>query len=418
MNVLAWLRRAFSFGCGSLMIVLAVAVAGDAFALFAMRPHWVSPGIVRTYAGKAYAGHWGYPPCQPVDGVATKGVLCQPEGLAYDPADGSLYVGDVSGRTIRRVDRSGRISTFSGRYYPAGERCLSIDGASQVARFCEPSALALDPRDHALYVVDHDAIRRVDRSGRVSRITGQAQTTYSWNCSAGPDRQPPVRVCHPRGIALDPSDGSLWVTDDSSILRVSRDRRVTRVAGSPAAVDQQDCKPKDGIGDAAIICYPVGIAYDPFDDRMYFTDYAQLIRSVDRHGDVQTFAGTRYPPSMVSETDTAFTGCRDWDGWRLLSAFCAPESIIFDDKGDMYIADGGNEQIRRIDKRGFASSVAGHYYVYGTLGYFLSCHGIDGEGEASKFCYPSGLAFNAKEDILLVSERRSGQIREVRLGRP
>jgi hypothetical protein len=146
---------------------------------------------------------------------------------------------------------------------------------------------------------------------------------------------------------------------------------------------------------------------------MIFAD-GDLIRTIDDAGRVSTLAGWRYPPSYDMSTDTAATACRYWDGPRLLAVFCGPNFPTADDQGNIYVTDSGNEAVRKIDRDGTVSTVAGHYYIFGTFG-APTCKGVDGSGFGAKFCSPSGMALNTRRNILYVSDSRARQIREVML---
>lgn len=77
------------------------------------------------------------------------------QGITYDADDGFLYVADLEGDVIRRVSTTGVVTTFAGdcdRNVTSGD-CQGdhIDGNRLIARFDEPNAIAYDPADHSLY---------------------------------------------------------------------------------------------------------------------------------------------------------------------------------------------------------------------------------------------------------------------------
>jgi DNA-binding beta-propeller fold protein YncE len=83
-----------------------------------------------------------------LDGVGPSARLQHPLGIAYDEAEGVLYVADSYNNKIKRIDpQTGRSTTFLGDGFP-GDR----DGIGPAARFREPSGLSL--ANSRLYIAD------------------------------------------------------------------------------------------------------------------------------------------------------------------------------------------------------------------------------------------------------------------------
>jgi DNA-binding beta-propeller fold protein YncE len=368
---------------------------------------------VVTFAGKQNG--FGRRPCVPKDGPRDEAIFCNPYGIVFDPESSTMFVADRYSHEIRRVDQEGRVTTLAGRYYNLTNSigCKVRDGPRSIAELCGPTYLTFDAVSHALYFVDNDSVRRVDMAGTVSTVAGQKRTDGSWwECGVGDRSTSPTQVCRPTGLALSPVDGSLWVSDYHSILRIDANQHASPMAGD-GSTDDSSCNPRDGTGRTAVVCDPNGIAFDPLDRKMYFSD-GVLIRSIDASGRVETFAGVQYPPSQDEVTDTAGLGCRDWDGPRRLVAFCDPGQLAVNTDGTIYVVDSGNEQIRQIDTGGVVSSIAGHYYVFGTLGY-PSCKDVDGTGEFAKSCVPVGISIDTTHHLLYTTDETGRQVRMIRL---
>jgi sugar lactone lactonase YvrE len=87
------------------------------------------------------------------DGPGSEATFDQPIGLALD-FDGTLYVSEVFGNAIRRVDPSGNVSTLAGDGLARFRDGLGVD-----ARFDSPRGLAIDIQRRILYVADTENFR-------------------------------------------------------------------------------------------------------------------------------------------------------------------------------------------------------------------------------------------------------------------
>ncbi|HEX8183907.1 MAG TPA: SMP-30/gluconolactonase/LRE family protein, partial [Blastocatellia bacterium] len=100
---------------------------------------------VDTFAGNGEIGA--------EDGPAGEATFNQPIGLALD-SDGTLYVSEVFGNSIRRIDPSGNVSTLAG-----GGSARFRDGSGIDAKFDSPRGLAIDTQRRILYVADTENFR-------------------------------------------------------------------------------------------------------------------------------------------------------------------------------------------------------------------------------------------------------------------
>ncbi|HKP87356.1 MAG TPA: SMP-30/gluconolactonase/LRE family protein [Blastocatellia bacterium] len=104
---------------------------------------------VDTFAGSGRSGN--------VDGPRGEASFSVPIGLALDQ-DGLLYVSEVGGNDIRRVDAQGNVSTLTGN----GSKFK--DGPGLDAKFDSPHGLAIDVQRGILYVADQE-------NSRIRKIT-------------------------------------------------------------------------------------------------------------------------------------------------------------------------------------------------------------------------------------------------------
>ena len=99
-------------------------------------------GIITTFAGTAgvcsYTGDGG---------AATSATVKYPTGVAADSA-GNVYIGDTGNLRIRKVDSGGTITTYAGN-----GACFDGDGIATSHGVCQPIGVAADPAGN-VYIAD------------------------------------------------------------------------------------------------------------------------------------------------------------------------------------------------------------------------------------------------------------------------
>lgn len=187
----------------------------------------------------------------------------------------------------------------------------------------------------------------------------------------------------PSGICVN-SSGDIYIADRSNnrIRKIdpSNNNTVSTIAGS--GVEGY----ADGVGTNAIFAAPSGICIDP-QGNLYVTDFWNFkIRKITPTGVVTTAAGTTQGFS---------------DGNITTAQFGYLHGICIDTQGNLYVADGGNNRIRKITPSGVVLTVAGS-----TSGY------QDGLGTSAKFDYPSGICIDNNNN-LFVTESFGHRIRKI-----
>jgi IPT/TIG domain/NHL repeat len=104
--------------------------------------------------------------------------------------------------------------------------------------------------------------------------------------------------------------------------------------------------------------------------------------------------------TFAGSTSSGFT-----DGKGTAARFYAPSGLCFDNQGNLYVSDEENGAIRKIDPSGNVTTIAGN----GTLNY------ADGIGKAATFNRPIGIAFDALSNSLYVADSRNNMIRQINL---
>ncbi len=287
-------------------------------------------GTITTFAG---AG-----PSYPGDGgLATEAALRSPR-FAYVDAAGKLYIADSSNHRIRRVDQDGIITTIAG----TGAAGFSGDGGSAVnAQLNDPYTLVVDPTGN-VYIADtrNHRVRKVTPDGKITTIAGTGQDFYSGD----KDRATEAGMRYPRGLAVD-GDGSLYIAEGGGdrIRRVDPAGIITTVAGTGIRGFSGD----DGPAAQAQLTAPLQLDIDR-DGTLYITDELNnRIRRVDPAGIITTVAGNG---------TSGFSG----DGGPAREAQLAePQAAAVDNAGNLYIADTLNHRIRKVDPSGKITTIAG-----------------------------------------------------------
>src|SRR5688500_6498614 len=132
----------------------------------------------------------------------------------------------------------------------------------------------------------------------------------------------------------------------------------------------------------------VGIAIDK-DGNIYLAGtLSHRVRKVTPSGTVTTLAGNGNAGYQ--------------DGLAASAQFNNPQGIAVDDAGNVYVADGGNNRIRKIGTDGMVTTVAGT----GDADF------LDGAGSAAKFNLPLGITID-KAGTLYVSDAANNRIRKI-----
>ena len=316
------------------------------------------------------------------NGRALQAPLYSPQGLAVD-GSGNLYIADRGNHRIRRVDPAGTISTFAG----TGESGMGGDNRPAVqARLGGPGGVAVDGSGN-LYIADtwNHRIRRVDPSGTITTVAGSGERGH------GGDDGPAVqaRLHSPRGLAVDGA-GNLYIadSDNNRIRRVDPSGTITTVAGS----GERGYGGGDGPAVTAQLYYPRGLAVDSAGNLYIADTNNHRIRRVDPAGTITTVAGTE---------EWGFSG----DGGPAVAAqLYYPRGLATDSAGYLYIADWGNDRIRRVDPSGTIATIAGT----GRTG----SSGDNGPAVAAQLQNPTGLAVDSAGN-LLISDSWNRRIRRV-----
>jgi len=134
---------------------------------------------------------------------------------------------------------------------------------------------------------------------------------------------------------------------------------------------------------------PTAVAVDALGN-IYVADYGNnLIRKISAiTGLVSTFAGSGNQGAL--------------NGTGTLASFNGPSGLAIDATGNLYVADNNNNQIRKITPAGLVSTLAGAD----------SAGSVDGNGTAASFFGPEGLAVDVAGNVY-VADAGNNLIRKV-----
>jgi sugar lactone lactonase YvrE len=324
----------------------------------------LSTGLATLVAGAGPSGSAGD------GGEAAKTRLRGPVGLALD-ASGGLYIAESGAHRVRRVDpASGIIRTVAGE----GVEGDVGDGAPATqARLAFPEAVAVGAKGD-VYIADrgNHRIRRVRAdTGRIETIAGRGIP----GSSGDGGRATEALLNEPRGVAVDGS-GAVLVADSGN-GRIRRIDRSGRIASLPAPGMERPC----------------GLALGR--DRTLF------VSDSGRRRVLEVRPGS---PAVTVAGD----GGAGWggDGGPARQAYLVrPSGLVLDRHGNLFLADGGANRIRRIDAQtGVITTVAGD-----------GRDGFEGDGgPASRACLsnPEGVALDGL-GRLLVADTGNHRIRRV-----
>ncbi len=301
--------------------------------------------VVTTFAGSGQGGIF--------DASGTSARFTRPTALAID-IQNNIYVVDAGNFCIRKITSAGTVTTLAG-----GQQGYA-DGNNLAAQFYNPTSIAADVAGN-IYVADETRIRKITAAGVVTTLA--ASTTPGYADGAGsaalfnvinsmavnpqgnivalekslPETR--LRVISPagdvstfstvsiysKGIAID-AQGNLFMIDgaigDNNIAKLSPAKVTSRFGPSPPAI---------------------GIT--SFQGTVFLTGIKSDFTSADvYHGVYKVNPGVY--TLIAGETRSGFL-----DGAASDAKFNGAAGIVADAQGNLFIADGDNNRIRKVSRR-------------------------------------------------------------------
>lgn len=328
-------------------------------------------------------------------GAATEALLTFPFGVAIDD-QGNLYLADTENHRIRKVDADGIITTFAG----TGEEGFGGDGGPATeAKLDWPSGVAVDAQGN-VYIADqeNERIRRVDTDGIITTFAGSGSYNYKGEEDGIPATE--ASLNWPTGVAVD-AQGDVYIADsyNNLIRKVDVNGLITTIAGSGRVFGFFEEPEEDDIGDDgpardAKLDWPIGVAVDS-EGNVYVADVGHnRVRKLTKMGAeymITTFAGTG------EEGDEDGDGNIGDGGPAAMAHLNAPRGVAVDEAGHVFVADTGNNRIRRIAPDGTITTIAGDH------------DGNDESEMGARLSVPRGIAVDAGGN-LYVADTGNNQI--------
>ncbi|OQP50131.1 hypothetical protein A4D02_27235 [Niastella koreensis] len=287
---------------------------------------------VITFAGQQNPGA--------VDASGINAQFWSPDDIALDAA-GNLIVSEIGNSKIRRITPLGVVSTIAG----SGTYGY-LDGPGLTAQFHFPQGLTLDNAGN-IYVAEYQnqSIRKIDPAGNV--------TTFFINGPQG-------YVAYPNDVVVDASN--VYVTDQSNnrICKISLQTGLLSVLSGNGNWGMVDGDPQQ-----AQFYQPAKMALDNNNNLIIADKINGRVRKVIK--------ASGYTSSVT------------------LNVFSTPAGLVMDGVGNIYVTDDSTNGIYRVDPNGKLSLIAGGV----RSGY------IDGKPQDARFSGPRGIVIDASGNLFV-----------------
>ncbi len=373
-------------------------------------------GTIRTFAGTGVPGYAGD------GGPAADAQFVFPMGLAVDARDNLLIV-DSANHRVRRVSAiTGQIDTIAGN----GTALAAGDGGPAInAGLIAPSNIAVDEKGDVFISDANSTVRMVSPSGTISTVAGPG-TQYI------PGANIPTtfgQFSGPQAVAAD-ATGNVYVADTGNALIWKVNNGSMGVAtgalkgSGPVALAVNDSGTVDiafphtvgqltsygltipvagggyaipgdgGPATSAQLVLLSGAALDA-SGNLYVSDLGQQsVRKISPSGVISTIAGT------------GVLGYSGDGGLAVTAQLHFPRGLAIDSKGNLFVADSGNNRVRKISPDGIITTVAGMSPPSSppAPGASVVVTGDGGQATNAALSSPSGVAVDAAGNLYIADK--------------
>ena len=227
-------------------------------------------------------------------------------------------------------------------------------------------------------------------SGIITTVAGNGNYGYSGDAGIATNAG-----FNPFDVAVD-SNGNLFIADwgNNRIRKVDTNGIITTVAGSGNGQYAYSFGGDGGYATNAVLSCPGGVAVDSRDNLFIVDQFNNRIRKVDTNGIITTVDTALNSPRAVAvdtggnlfiadygynrickmDTNGIITTVAGNDnggfsagdgGYATNASLSWPEGVAVDSSGNLFIADFGDNRVRKVDTNGIITTVAGN----GNYGY-------------------------------------------------
>ncbi len=270
-------------------------------------------------------------------GLASNAHLGNPM-CVYADNSGNIFISDWGNSRLREVNIYGIINTIAGN----GVYGFSGDGGPAIAAELSGPMGIFEDKYKNIYVADigNERIRKIDTNGIISTYAGNG--AYGFSGDGGIATLASFE--DPAGICGDAS-GNIYIADEfnNRIRRIDKNGFITTFAGNGVSGYSGDGGPSK----SAEFYYPAGVSIDNSGNILVADENNNCIRKVNSNGIISTIVGNGV---------LGFSG----DGGLASSAeLFNPAGVAVDNIGNIFITDGFNNRVRKIDTTGIISTIAG-----------------------------------------------------------
>jgi len=284
---------------------------------------------------------------------------------------------------------SAQLTTYAGRNTYLGD-----GGSALNAGLFGAYSFAIDANGNIFIATYADnRVRRVDASTKIiTTIAGTGIAGFSGDGGLAPAAQLNFNPYGLPGIAVDKA-GNVFIGDYSN-NRIRRIDAVTRVITTIAGTGVSGYAGDNGLATSAKLSGPSGMVFDPSGNLFFCDNNNSVVRRID--------AATKI---ITTVAGNGIGGSAGNGGPAIAANLAYPECITLDRKGNLYISDEFNSQVRMVDAAtGKISVVAGS-----------GVHGYGGDGSAATSAalgYTMGIAVDSLLNVY-IADQSNQRIRKV-----
>ena len=214
-----------------------------------------------------------------------------------------------------------------------------ISNIKKMAQLFGPMGIFVSNDEVFICDTDNNRVRKLLRNGQIVTICGTGVRGYNGDGILATE----AALCNPRSVVVS-SSNQVYIAE-----RYNRIRKIDQfgVIHTIAGTGDMGYNGDDQLAITAQLNYPCGLFVTEDEEILIADTDNDLIRKIDRNGMISTVAG--YVGKQKTTNDEQLATSTSLNG----------PSSVFQYKNEIYIADSYNHRIRKIDRHGKISTIAG-----------------------------------------------------------